>query len=71
MSLDDYNEMRGMKDIVDSFIDVNKGTHEAVMASNHGTMYLNLSKKTIEECYRQLCSKYQGRNITVDIKWSD
>nr|DAG07039.1 MAG TPA: hypothetical protein [Caudoviricetes sp.] len=71
MALDDYNELRGMKTIVDNFTNADHGTHDAVFSSNHGMMAVNLSKASIEKCYRQLYGETLGTNVDVKIRWSD
>lgn len=71
MALDDYNELHGMKAILDSFMEADSGTHQATYSSNHGTMAVNLSKASIEKCYRQLYGLTVGTDVDIKIIWSD
>lgn len=71
MALDDYDELRGMKTIVDNFTNADHGTHDAVFSSNHGMMAVNLSKSAIENCYRQLYGLTFGTDVDIKIIWSD
>lgn len=71
MALDDYNELHGMQAVVDNFIKADHGTHNTVFSSNHGTMAVNLSKTSIENCYRQLYVSTVGTDVDIKIIWSD